>query len=524
MTHSKVRAVASESDPPSRSRISVLVPLAVVALTGIILAWVAWPTLRPVRAVTVTQAIFDRSEASVRAVAETESSSPPRTNKAVQAAGWLEAEPFETPCTALADGVVERIDVLEGDRVTKGQVVARLVAEDSELRLALANAALDVATADQALAEAELRAAQEIWDEPVDRERAAAVGRAALAESEAELAQLPSLIDSARAILARLNDEYTRANDSLERGAATDYEVTVALQQVREQEANVASLEAREPALRARVERLRAEHRAAERHLELRIEERRDLDAAKANLERAKAAISRATAARDEAALELERMTIRAPIDGHVQRRLKGPGDKVIRMMDSPESAQLAILYDPSSLRVRVDVPLADASHVFVGQRCEVVVEILPDRVFEGVVLRTTHEADLQKNTLEIHVGVNDPSPLLRPEMLTRVKFLPDGEGLSQDGAAEQRSDRRVLAPENAIDTGAGSSRIWAVRDREGVRGVVRPVGVEIIERTDGWATLRGDVHAGELLVLSPQGLLDGERVRFTAAESGGAL
>ena len=85
---------------------------------------------------------------------------------------------------------------------------------------------------------------------------------------------------------------------------------------------------------------------------------------------------------------------------GNVLRRLKGPGDKVMLGMDDPHSSHVVHLYDPGALQVRVDVPLADAAQVGVGQACEVVVDILPDEIFAGEVTRVTHEADLQKEHL----------------------------------------------------------------------------------------------------------------------------
>jgi multidrug efflux pump subunit AcrA (membrane-fusion protein) len=97
-----------------------------------------------------------------------------------------------------------------------------------------------------------------------------------------------------------------------------------------------------------------------------------------------------------------------------------------------------------------------------------VVVEVLPDTTFRGEVLRVTHEADLQKNTLQVKVGVSDPSPLLRPEMLTRVKFLPGDPG------GEARSDQRdapvttTLVPSGAIRERGGARDVLVVRNRRG--------------------------------------------------------
>ena len=66
-------------------------------------------------------------------------------------------------------------------------------------------------------------------------------------------------------------------------------------------------------------------------------------------------------------------------------------------------------LYDPKRLQVRVDVPLADAAKVRVGQQAKVVVGVLPDRTFDGEVTRVVHEADIQRNTLQVKVAHHRP-------------------------------------------------------------------------------------------------------------------
>jgi RND family efflux transporter MFP subunit len=252
------------------------------------------------------------------------------------------------------------------------------------------------------------------------------------------------------------------------------------------------------------------------------VEETRALASARASVLRARAALAQAEAARDEARLRLDRMTIRAPISGFVQRRLKAPGDKVMLGMDDPASAQIAVLYDPNRLQVRVDVPLADAAAVYVGQSCEVVVDVLPDQVFTGEVVLMTNEADLQKNTLQVKVKVLDPDPLLRPEMLTRVKFLPGGAQSGRTGDTADDGAVVVLAAAS-IDQGAtGSARVWVVRERRGLTGDARPVDVEVVSVADGWAHVRGDLRAGDLVTVGAEGLRSGQRVRITKDQKAG--
>lgn len=457
----------------------------------------------------------------------------------VQAPGWLEAEPFSRACSALTDGVIEDVLVLAGDRVEAGDVVARLVSEDAELALRGATAELAQANAELGAARADLTAAETVWENPVERERAVAATRAQLAETEAELARLPSLIAAEQSTLERLREEMARAEEAARRGAATSIEVIIQQKRSATQEAALAALKGRERVLSAQRDRLRAEAAAAERNADLRIEERAALARAKAALAGAKARVERREASRDEARLRLERMDVRSPISGNVRRRVRAPGDKVILGSENVHSAHVAYVYDPSALQVRVDVPLADVAKVHVGQACEVIVEALPDEKFRGEVTRITHEADLQKNTLEIKVRVKNPSPVLKPEMLTRVKFLSappertnddamseSGAGASQDefGASGSLVRVPVACLERAGEDGS-AARVWKIRERRGRRGRAHPVAVDIASVDDEWATVRGGLRPGDLVAESPQGLSAGAAVRMRggANDKGGA-
>ncbi len=512
--------MAPRAPAPGRRRLAlhIIVPALVALGVGGLLLESGAEALRPATPVTVRPVVFDRSQPEPEAAPLPQSGAQPARpgGQAVQAAGWLEPDPFVIAATALADGIVAEALALEGDYVEEGQTLATLVDADARLALARAEADLGAREAEVAVAQAGLAAAEGDWEHPVERERAVASARASVALAEAELAQLPSMIAAEEALLARDEEELKRAREALAQRAASDLEVIRLEQAVAAQAATVESMRLREAILLAQRDGFAAELAAAERNAELRIDERRALDGARAAVTAAEAAAAQARAARDEAQLRLERMVIRAPISGFVQRRLKAPGDKVMLGMDDPHSSHIAHLYDPEKLQARVDVPLADAAQIFAGQECEVVVEALPDVTFAGEVTRITHEADVQKNTLQVKVRVIDPSPVLRPEMLTRVKFLPAGR--ASGSAAAPAEDQPVLVPEAAIEGSGGSARVWVVRDRRSGAGVVRAAPVSIISTSDGWAKVRGVLRPGDLLAMEPAGLEDGERVRMRDA------
>ena len=489
---------------------------AVAAGVAIILAgvvfWTAGESFTPATPVQVAPVVFEAS------AAETQEADPGErqpAGQAIQAPGWLEAAPYYTAATALTDGVVAEVLVLEGQTVEQGQPLARLVPDDAHIALASAEADLASAHAELAVAQANLRAAETDWANPVERERAVAATKAALAQTEAEITQLPAVIETQRAMVKQLQAELDRAGRAQRGGAANELEVIVLTQRVAGQQATVTATEQRQAILEAQRDRLRAEVDAAQRNFELRVDEKRSLDLSRAHEQRAQAAVAMAQAKLDEAQLRLDRLTITAPITGAVQKRLKVPGDKIMLAMDDPHSAHVVHLYDPDKLQVRVDVPLADARHMFVGQTCEVIVEVLPDQTFEGVVDRITYEADLQKNTLQAKVRVVDPSPLLRPEMLTRVKFLPRGGGGQE---APELGDTAMLIPSGAIDDG----RVWVVRNRRGDTGKAFAQGVEVLEDLGEYARVRGELRSGDLLALNTTNLNEGARVRIATESKDG--
>lgn len=494
--------------PPRRARLAVWLPLGVGLAVVALLIYSGGRSLRPVVEVSVRPALFDPTETAEPARREEGEAAV----RAVQAPGWLEAAPFATACTALTDGIIAEVLVLEGDRVETGQVVARLVRRDAELSLDRARAELGAAQAALETARADLAAARTTWENPVERTRAVEVARAAVAQTEAQLAQLPSLIAAEIAAAREVHEELDRVRTAYEAGAANEIEVVLLEQRLERANATAESLERRGPILRAELRRAVAELVAAERQAELRTDERRTLDTANADVARAEAAVAQQQSAVDEAVLRVERTDIKAPRGGVVQRRLKSPGDKITLGSDDPMSAQVLHLYDPAELQVRVDVPLADASQVSAGQACEIVVEVLPDRTFRGEVTRVAHQADLQKNTLQVKVRVTDPAPMLRPDMLTRVKFL--GSGQSSGRAENPAAPGVVLVPEAAVQTADDAASVLVVRDRRADRGTARAVAVTVLGRGGGWATVSGGIHPGDLIVTEPGSVRDGQSVR----------
>lgn len=471
--------------PPKRRWLTRRVlPTLVLLLSGGLLAYAARDVLRPVRAIRIVR------------VAVTESNrSADTTSVSVLAPGWVEPDPYPTFVTALTSGIIERILVLEGQSVTEGQVIAEMVDDDARLAVARASAELG-------RREARLRATQADWEHPVALQRAVAVNAALLAAARAELAQLGAVVTQKKERLNELQAAYDRLSTLLP-NAAAKLQVDQARYQVNAQRARVDATEKQQPVIEARISRYVAEVKAAEDDLRLRIVARMALDEAEAFVREGQAAL-------DVASLRLVRMKVVSPAAGIVMQRLVAPGVKVRLDMEGQHSAHVLHVYDPERLQVRVDVPLGDAAKVGVGQRAQVVVDVLPNRHFAGRVTRFVHQADIGKNTVEVKVALEDPSPLLKPDMLARVKFL----SVPPSGAAERAalSPMTVYAPQRTVKGVADQAHVWVITPGDS-RLRRQAVGLGVA-RGDGWIAVTNGLHPGDVLVADPgDDLQEGERV-----------
>src|SRR5688572_15940783 len=294
--------------PPSRWKTRVLLPGLILLTLLAIVAYAARDGVFPATGVVVVpvamKTLHDASIGGVNAVAP----------------GCVEPDPFPIAVTALTDGIVKDVLVLEGQPVKAGDVVVRMVADDARLSLERIRGLCEQAQAD-------LKAAQLEWDNPIERRRAVDVGEAMLNEAQAELAKLESDVAVEQAKVEELEEEVRRKQQAADARAASEFEVVQAKLRLQAQKALLKSTEAQRPVLDAQVKRLDAELLAAKENLRLRIMETKALEAAKAKYNEAHAMLQ-------EAELRLKRMEVVSPVDGIVMRRLASPGAKLMLNSD----------------------------------------------------------------------------------------------------------------------------------------------------------------------------------------------
>jgi multidrug efflux pump subunit AcrA (membrane-fusion protein) len=463
-----------------------------------VLGWAARDQLLPAQPVTVVPVLATRAE--VR-----QAGAPLFT-----AAGWVEPRPTPIVVTALTEGVIEELLVVENQPVRQGEPVARLIDEDTRLQLKRAEAALRLVQAKRDSARAELAAAQTNFQYPVKLQAELADAEAMLAQKQSELDNLPFEIEAARARLQLAGQDYegkSRAASSVQ--AVSGRDVQRAESALAAAKAAVEGLTVRQPRLEQEVGALSRRRDALARQLELKTEEQRQLALAEAQVKSAEAVVRQAEVEVETLELQRERLTVLAPADGCVLHLLARPGTRVMGLaVDSPQDASTVVtLYDPANLQVRADVRLDDLPRMQLGQPVRIKTAALAEPLM-GEVLLATSLADIQKNTLQVKVAIHEPPPALRPDMLVEAVFLaPDSPG-SDSSSSEQL---RIYAPRHLIDVTESGAHTW-IADQ--AAGVARKRSVTLGESSGELVEIvQGLTPADKLISSGRESLRDGQRI-----------
>lgn len=381
-----------------------------------------------------------------------------------QASGWVEPDPYTVFASTLVNGVVDEVHVLEGQKVKKGELLASLIMEDAKL---------------------DLRTAQRNYESHSKQIVAHCAGFAII---EAEITSTQRNIEAIETRVAEARDTFSRLN-KLSSGSVSRQQVVQARLALDRQIALLAEARSEIPNLEAKKVQLGSQKEAMEAELET------------------------LATARDRAQLALDRTRISSPIDGIVLQLHAAPGMKRMLHMDSPTSATIVELYDPNKLQARIDVALNEASALFVGQPVELVSDLLPDKTFTGVVTRITGQADLQRNTLQVKVKIENPDARMRPEMLVRAKFFAAARPIENVQEVSQTSSGRLAlyVPERAL---VNDTQVWVVTPES--RAELRTIKLGGISRDDHHLVLDG-LRSGESVILPPHDKLEkGGRVQST--------
>ena len=112
-------------------------------------------------------------------------------------------------------------------------------------------------------------------------------------------------------------------------------------------------------------------------------------------------------------------------------------------------------------------------------------------------MLRFVHKADQQKNTIEAKVKILDPSDLLKPDMLARVKILQPEKS---DGT-QMRTEQHIFVPKSAI-ADLQNPTVWIIADYIKGVGKAEERNIELgKEEIEGWVEVLSGLSTGNRII-----------------------
>jgi multidrug efflux pump subunit AcrA (membrane-fusion protein) len=480
-----------------------LLPLGIVSTFAGLFAWAARETFLPAHSVTIVPVIVTRAEVQQEGT------------PLFQAAGWIEPRPTPVVVSSLAGGVVKELLVVEGQIVEKGQSIATLIDTDAKIEIQKAEANVKLCSAEIQIAAATLTAARITLQNPNELKARLADAESNLSETKLTLGNLPYAIEAAKTRYQLAADNVARKQQAGE--AIAGRLLREAKAELAAAESALAELKARGPSLSAQVDALDRKRAALNDQFSLMNDQKRAVAEAEAAVIAANARREQAMLALDAARLNLQRMTICAPISGRVLTVDTRPGRRLVGLdpLGQQDSSTVISMYDPKKLQVRVDVRLEDVPNVQIGQSTTIETAALK-KPFQGEVLWVTTRADVQKNTLQVKVAIHDPADVITPEMLGQVTFLAPRQASA--ASDEKQQPLRMMIPSQLVSGADSGSSVWVV-DVTGK--IARQVSIQLGRaKTDQLIEVTsGLTPTDKLVVGGRESLAEGSRVRIVGED-----
>jgi RND family efflux transporter MFP subunit len=184
--------------------------------------------------------------------------------------------------------------------------------------------------------------------------------------------------------------------------------------------------------------------------------------------------------------------TIRAPFSGVVAERLVSIGDYVTR------GARVATVVRIDPMRVELTVPEQAVSLVKIGQPVRIAVDAYPGETFVATVRYVSPSLRADQRALTVEAVAANHDGRLKP-------------GLFASASIQQPvSAPALLVPATAVETIAGTARVYVVKDGKADERIVT-VGETVGDRIE----ITSGIKQGEIVAAAPKGhLTDGTPVR----------
>lgn len=387
-------------------------------------------------------------------VSETGSGNAPAGAVILTATGYIVAH-HKIEVASKVVGKVAWIGVEKGDRVKRGDVIARL--EDVEYKAQLQQA------------RGSIQALKARLDELQNGSR-------------------PEEVDAARANLDREKANLVNARVNLERIDKLVKDDIVAKQVYDDAKARYDSQAAQVASLEKTYQLVKIGPR------------KEQIAQARGEIERAQGEVAFAES-------QLENTVIRAPITGTILERIVEKGEFVTTgfVGDRGAKGYVVSMADLNDLQVELDINQNDFARLGPKQRGRIRTDAFRDRAYDGSIEEISPEANRQKATVQVKVKVDNPDEFLRPDMNATVDFIADAPAAASSSAT-QAPKQMVFIPTSAIRDGS----VFVHLDGKAVQKKVKTGG----ETSRGMIVEEGLIGGEEVIINPPRELKDGSRVK----------
>jgi HlyD family secretion protein len=308
----------------------------------------------------------------------------------IQAGGIVQAE-RATNLSPEGSGKIEALFIKEGDAVTQGQVIARMVSRRNQAEVDQAQAAL-------AQVQAELDQKQ---FGSLDEE---------IVQSQARVEASKAAVRVAQAALNKARSELSRFQQLANQGAVSANELDTYLTTEQQAVANLMADEQRLKESEAALVTLRNGTRPEE-------------------IAKAEAAVAQAEAQLAVVQTQLDDTVVIAPFDGIITRRFAETGDFVspaTAASSDDGAASTSIAELSSGLEIEAKVPEANIAKLRRGQSVEIRSAAYSDEVFKGEISLVAPRAirEEQVTVFRVKVKLLNGQDRLKAGMTTRLIFL----------------------------------------------------------------------------------------------------
>jgi RND family efflux transporter MFP subunit len=212
----------------------------------------------------------------------------------------------------------------------------------------------------------------------------------------------------------------------------------------------------------------------------------------RSSLDNAVAQVETAKAALDNAELNLERCTIKAPISGIINYKMIEVGQFLSR------SDPVVQIIQMDRVKVKVGIPESDVEAVRKLDDFEVIIDALDGKVFKGKKHFLSKRADLMARVYNLNIEVNNPKTEILPDMFVRVEIV------------KQRVEDGIAVPLYAVVTRNSKHHVYVVNDD---MAHTREVDLGFQE---GWRIeVKKGLEVGEkVIVVGQRSVNDGQRIK----------